>query len=344
MTSSVSRAMFLVLATISAVVIPAFGCGGDQPADPPTPQTAARAADPAVPSATARATMAPKTPRPADTPLPPQPAAEPPTPVAPAVTPTAADGRVQPRPSPISLGVDREALVALYEATDGPNWTNNANWLSNEPLDAWRGVTTDDSGRVIGLHLGGNGLSREIPSELGSLANLKVLDLSRNELGGQIPSELGSLANLVELRLSDNHLSGTVPREAGSLSKLRALFLDGNRLTGELPHGLTRLPTTARLPFLYLHDNAGLCAPDDDTFLAWLDGVRHALGFVCDPTGDRALLIALYNATNGPSWDNKANWLSSEPLDAWRGVTTDDSGRVIRLDLGGNRLSGQIPT
>ena len=50
---------------------------------------------------------------------------------------------------------DRAALVALYEATDGPNWTNNENWLSNAPLGEWRGVRTDASGRVVGLNLSG---------------------------------------------------------------------------------------------------------------------------------------------------------------------------------------------
>ena len=29
---------------------------------------------------------------------------------------------------------EREALVALYEAADGPNWIENANWLTEEPL------------------------------------------------------------------------------------------------------------------------------------------------------------------------------------------------------------------
>ena len=29
---------------------------------------------------------------------------------------------------------DRAALTALYEATDGPNWTENDNWLTDAPL------------------------------------------------------------------------------------------------------------------------------------------------------------------------------------------------------------------
>ena len=37
---------------------------------------------------------------------------------------------------------------------------------------------------------------------------------------GEIPSELGSLANLVELYLADNQLTGEVPVELGSLANL----------------------------------------------------------------------------------------------------------------------------
>ena len=48
---------------------------------------------------------------------------------------------------------DRGALEALYNATDGPNWLNNDNWLSDAPLGEWYGVDTDASGRVTGLVL-----------------------------------------------------------------------------------------------------------------------------------------------------------------------------------------------
>ncbi|WP_419936873.1 Ig-like domain-containing protein [Candidatus Palauibacter sp.] len=50
---------------------------------------------------------------------------------------------------------DRAALVALYDATDGPNWVNNENWLTDASLGEWYGVDTNGSGRVIGLNLTG---------------------------------------------------------------------------------------------------------------------------------------------------------------------------------------------
>ena len=62
------------------------------------------------------------------------------------------------------------------------------------------------------------------------------------------------------------------------------------------------------------------------------------------PETDRAALTLLYQATDGPNWIHRANWLTDAPLDQWAGVTTDEDGRVIGLDLFRNNLSGVIPT
>ena len=88
------------------------------------------------------------------------------------------------------LSAERAALKAFYAATKGADWHENRNWLSDAPLGEWHGVTTDDSGRVIGLSLLDNQLSGEIPPELGGLSNLVELYLSGNQLSGCIPSDL----------------------------------------------------------------------------------------------------------------------------------------------------------
>ena len=58
---------------------------------------------------------------------------------------------------------------------------------------------------------------------------------------------------------------------------------------------------------------------------------------------DKAALVALYQATDGDNWLSRLNWLSDAPIGTWLGVTTDDSGRVIKLNLSQNGLQGTIP-
>ena len=55
--------------------------------------------------------------------------------------------------APTSPETDREALVGFYNATGGPNWNDNNNWLSDVPISEWEGVATDGNGRVTELYL-----------------------------------------------------------------------------------------------------------------------------------------------------------------------------------------------
>lgn len=57
---------------------------------------------------------------------------------------------------------------------------------------------------------------------------------------------------------------------------------------------------------------------------------------------DRHVLEVLFVETSGGEWKNKTNWSTSKPLEKWHGVTTDITGRVVRLDLVGNNLTGAI--
>ena len=58
---------------------------------------------------------------------------------------------------------------------------------------------------------------------------------------------------------------------------------------------------------------------------------------------DRAVLEALYDATDGASWTDSTNWKTGAPLDTWFGVRADDAGRVTELALGENGLTGSVP-
>ena len=98
-------------------------------------------------------------------------------------------------PTPMPGALDRDALVELYSATDGANWSSSSNWLSDAPIGEWLGVTTDANGRVTELFLEQNQLSGEIPPEFGNLTHLEWLFLSGNQLRGCVPAGLRDVPN-----------------------------------------------------------------------------------------------------------------------------------------------------
>ena len=249
------------------------------------------------------------------------------------------------------------ALVELYVATDGPNWINNENWLSELPLSEWEGVTTDDDGNVFQLHLYDNDLSGPLPPELGNLANLWGFILGNNQLTGPIPPELGNLTELQLLDLSRNRLSGPLPTQLANLGELSRLNLHDNQLSGPFPPELARL---SKLESLYIWES-GLsgCIPDalanvpsNDFFeegsLSPCGGEGALIQLAGDVETDRAALEAFYHATGGEEWANfpSSYWLSEEPLMNWYGVSTDRNGRVTRLVIRRStleQLTGNLP-
>ena len=198
-------------------------------------------------------------------------------------------------PPPPTAEPDRAALVALYEATDGPNWVNSENWLTDAPLRDWYGVWTDGAGRVVSLNLNGNddrgvlelvphGLTGPIPPELGNLTKLTSLSLRFNNLTSAIPSELGNLTSLEDLFLDYNDLTGAIPPELGNLTRLFSLYLAANELSGPIPVEFVRLQ---RLTNVFLP--GGVCIPDE--LRAW--ATRLSISASPCNTGKRLLPSAL---------------------------------------------------
>ncbi len=134
---------------------------------------------------------------------------------------------------------EREWLAAFYDATGGGEWTNNARWLTDLPLEDWHGVQyysvvrpapgpgdrVQTVGGVAGLKLESNGLTGRIPAELGNFNFLSELYLGGNQLTGEIPAELGNLDSLTRLDLAGNQLRGGIPAELGNARALSYLFL-----------------------------------------------------------------------------------------------------------------------
>ena len=151
-------------------------------------------------------------------------------------TPTAT-----PTPDPAQLAMDRAALVALYNATDGDSWYDNTNWLSDRPLGEWYGVTTDNpGGRVIGLDLENNSLKGQIPPEFGQLTALETLNLSATWIFISELSALSNHSNLRTLNLARNNISDL--SALSDLPRLELLNLANNDISDISPLlGLERL-------------------------------------------------------------------------------------------------------
>ena len=97
--------------------------------------------------------------------------------------------------SQIISSQERQALVALYEATGGVHWTNQEGWLGNPGTECgWYGVscgghtsTVGEKTIVTGLTLAENNLHGTVPKAIDQLTRLEWLDLSGNRLSGRFP-------------------------------------------------------------------------------------------------------------------------------------------------------------
>ena len=244
---------------------------------------------------------------------------------------TAALGRARGTAEIRVWSADRFALVALYNATDGPNWRHSNNWLTDAPVERWQGVSADESGRVVRLFLPYRGLSGALPSELGDLVRLEELNLAENNLTGAIPAELGNLSELRILHLHRNHLTDSIPSELGKLIHLTELSLGVNDLTGPIPPELGNLRYVREL-YLYSNELTGAIPPELGRLdsLEWMDlGNNRLTGAIPPELGDLPRLIFMY--------------LNRNELTGAIPPELGDLGVVQRLYLGNNRLTGAIP-
>jgi hypothetical protein len=156
------------------------------------------------------------------------------------------------------LEAQKPALIALYNATDGDNWTNNTNWNSSNPINSWFGVTVNENGLVTSLDLIANNLAGVIPSEIGDINELEILHFFGNNLTGEIPSEIWGLTKLTQLWLgsqasSSSYEPGTltlsdgIPASISNLQDLEWLNLNGIYLEQPLQSELFELPVLNRL-------------------------------------------------------------------------------------------------
>jgi len=150
-------------------------------------------------------------------------------------------------------------LAYGFRRASGPqtlsNWaqyTNECSWFHTLGEDGGTELC-NGNGLYVRLDLRRQNLVGTIPSELALLSNhLRMIHLFDNLIYGTVPSDLGSLANLERLELTKNSLNGELPPEIGNLGSLTFLALGRNSFWGELPGALGKL---SRLNTINLESN-----------------------------------------------------------------------------------------
>ena len=260
-------------------------------------------------------------------------------------------------------GTERQALIALYDSTNGDSWTNNTGWRT-PPLHSdgfampgtegtWFGVTVIEA--VSGLDLPDNNMTGFLPAALGNLTSLQHLDLHSNQLSGPIPPELGSLTGLYNLYLAGNQLSGSIPSELGNLTNLYYLFLNSNQLTGSIPSTLGNLTNLQELNLFYNQLTGPIPAELANlTSMYSLYLFNNQLSGSIPPelgTMTNLRYLNLHdNQLTGPIPPELGNMTSLQSLYLWNnrlsGTIPVEIGNLTNLQslyLRSNQLSGMIP-
>jgi len=250
--------------------------------------------------------------------------------------------------------IEKEALEALYNSTDGPNWMRYNNFdLTSNPCN-W-GFVTCSRGHVIALSLALNQLSGTIPPELGNLSHLQWLDLDFNQLSGMIPPEVGNLSNLERLSLSQNQLSGSIPSGIGNLSHLESLNLRMNDLTGTIPPELSNLSSLKWLSLEWNHLSGSIPVwLGDLSNLRSIDLVGNQFtGAIPPELGSLPNLQELdlqWNQLTGTIPPELGNLQNLETLELENNKITGtipselgNLSKLVTLDLSINKLTGTIP-
>ncbi len=140
---------------------------------------------------------------------------------------------------------DSLELVNFFNILDGPNWTNNTNWLvPDSSINSWYGIDTNADGCVTSIVLSDLNITGQLPDL--NLPELQVLSISGSKLNGTLP-DFSNVPNLRELNLGNNEMEGNI-QNFPPLDSLRVIDIDSNFLSGTLPP-FDSLPNLTYLDF-----------------------------------------------------------------------------------------------
>jgi hypothetical protein len=116
------------------------------------------------------------------------------------------------------------------------------------------------------IDLDKNQLEGTLPEGLYDAKALRVLDLDSNLLGGTLSTRIGQLQNLYFLQLDFNSFSGTVPTQLESLNgtlKYISLFANQFEAESKIPNGLCSSNSTEGTPGITLYADCDICGDNN---------------------------------------------------------------------------------
>ncbi|WP_027002467.1 LamG-like jellyroll fold domain-containing protein [Hugenholtzia roseola] len=249
---------------------------------------------------------------------------------------------------------DSLALVAIYQATGGANWTNS--WNLNDPVYTWQGVTllaTLDGNVVVkNLNLVNNNLTGTMPAQTATLIYRQgadfTLDISQNKLGFLSAEPfIGELNGFSYAPQDSIHQAQYLTRQQND-SVTMHVNTAGNFNTyqwykDDLPIADATAPIL-EIDSVLPADMGEYTCVVNNTVANQLTLHRrniflNVIPFV-NPL-DSMVLVDLFNATGGnTTWTDP--WDLNNPVGTWQGITFVD-GVVTEIDLSNSGLTGEIP-
>lgn len=273
------------------------------------------------------------------------------------------------KPSP-----NRSDLVAFYNSLGGANWYHKTNWNSQKSTCSWYGIKCDATGtKITEINLLRNNLKGNLPTQIGNFTDLTLLLLARNDITGRIPTEIQNLKNLTFLNLSQNKITSMTAiknlkklknlylrdnklelasKNIATLDSIQILDLSYNNIVGSVSNYIDAIKDTITKGQLHLHNNYNVAIPDNKIVtvnsIGYAPNSSTATNYIKNTNksgmySDKQVLSNLYNVTGGTNWKHNTNWLEGYPCtDKWYGITCEN-GRVTKINLSNNNLTGKFP-
>eukprot|EP00752_Nemacystus_decipiens_P018287 g16407.t1 len=252
-----------------------------------------------------------------------------------------------------SLGWDS---LPFPEGTGKTGMDNDSGEDGADDLSRWSGVRTGRNGKVIEMRLPGNNAHGVLPPSLGSLSELRTVELRENRFEGNIPESLRYLQKLAKVDFSHNLLEGSVPGgDVRWINSMSILLLNNNKLSGHIPSTLGRLVNLTQLDLAYNHLSGTIPSEIATAHaLEVLSFANNALTGSIPKSFSRLTKLKLFSASNnkisGSLPQGLGLLMSLEVLSLAHndisGSISDDclsSPSLVSVDLSFNKLEGKIP-